>query len=140
MTTSGQEVRESVLLFARFTWRLVVVLFLFALMLGARWALKCVYACHFGFDQVQWAASAAAFRTDPEAGYDNPREGMVDDVVAHELRPGMPRADVLAVLGPADSIDDSEWYYEAGWRSIDPSTLVITFFKRGTVQHYRVTQ
>jgi hypothetical protein len=79
-------------------------------------------------------------RTDPEAGYDNPREDMVDDVVAHELRPGMSRADVLALLGPADRTDEVEWSYEAGWRSIDPSTLVITFSEQGTVLRYYVTE
>jgi hypothetical protein len=121
-------------------WRLGVSLVVCGLVLGAVWGLQRAYASHFGFDRAEWAASAAALRTDPEAGYDNPREGMVDDVLAHELHPGMPRADVLAVLGPADSTDDFEWAYEAGWRSIDPRVLVITFSKQGTVQHYRVTE
>ena len=78
--------------------------------------------------------------TDPEAAYDSPREDMVDDVLAHELRPGMSRAAVRAVLGPADTTDNFEWYYDAGWRSIDPCTLVITFSEQGTVLQYRVTE
>jgi hypothetical protein len=64
---------------------------------------------------------------------------MVEDVLAHELRPGMSRAAVQALLGPADSSQALEWRYEAGWRSIDPSDLVIEFSEQGTVVHYHVT-
>jgi hypothetical protein len=111
--------------------------------LFAEWLSAEHYVCsmtHFGFERAQWAASATRLLTDPEAAYDSPREGMVDDVLAHELRPGMSRAAVRAMLGPADRTDELEWYYDAGWRSIDPCTLVITFSKQGTVQHYEVSE
>ena len=132
--------RDFFLLLVRILWRLGVSLVVLVLVLVTLKLLHGAYASHFGFDRVQWAASAAALRTDPEAGYDNPREGMVDDVVAHELRLGMSRAEVLALLGAADSTDDFEWHYEAGWRTIDPSILVITFSKHGTVLHYQLVE
>jgi hypothetical protein len=140
MTHWWQQVRAFLFLLVRIMWRLGVSLAVLVLVVAALWALRRAYIYHFGFERAQWAASATRLLTDPEAAYDSPREGMVDDVLAHELRPGMSRAAVRAMLGPADRTDELEWYYDAGWRSIDPCTLVITFSKQGTVQHYEVSE
>ena len=140
MADRWQEVRSFLLLLVRILWRMGVSLAVLGLVVVALWALRCAYRYHFGFDRAQWAASATSRLTDPEAAYDSPREDMVDDVLAHELRPGMSRAAVQAVLGSADRTDDFAWYYDAGWRSIDPCTLVITFSKQGTVLHYDVSE
>ena len=135
-----RKVRDFLRLLVRILWRLGVSLAVLGLVVAALWALRHGYTYHFGFDRAQWAASATSQQTDPEAAYDSPRESMVDDVLAHELRPGMSRAAVRAVLGPADRTDNSNWYYDAGWRSIDPSTVVITFSEQGTVLHYEVSE
>jgi hypothetical protein len=140
MTHWWREVRDFFSLFVRILWRLSVSLAALGFVVVAFWALRRAYTYHFGFDRTQWAASATRQMSDPEAAYDSPREGMVDDVLAHELRPGMSRAAVQAVLGPADRADDLEWYYDAGWRSIDPCTLVITFSAQGTVLHYEAAE
>ena len=134
------EMRNFLLLLVRIMWRMGVSLTVLVLVVAGFWALRRAYIYHLGFDRAQWAASATSLLTDPEAAYDSPREDMVDDVLAHELRPGMSRAAVRAVLGPADRTDDFEWYCDAGWRSIDPCTLVITFSKQGTVMHYDVSE
>ena len=140
MTHWWREARDFFSLLVRILWRLGVSLAALGLVVVALWALRRAYTYHFGFDRTQWVASATRLLTDPEAAYDSPREDMVDDVLAHELRPGMSHAAVRAVLGPADRTNNLEWYYDAGWRSIDPCTLVITFSEQGTVLHYETVE
>jgi hypothetical protein len=136
MNTVGREVRGFSLLVVQILWRLGVGLLVLVLVVGAGSALYLTYAYHFGFVQSRWAASAAVLHTDLEDSFSNPRQSMVDDVLAHELRPGMSRAAVLALLGPPDhngTAADLVWRYETGWRSIDPTGLVIEFSDQGTV-------
>lgn len=137
MTNWWREARDFVLLLVRIVWRLGVSLLVLVLVLVVCRLLYLTYAYHFGFDRVQWTASAAALHTDPEDSFDNPRQHMVEDVIAHELlHPGMSQAAVLALLGPDDAnraTDAFVWRYEAGWRGIDPTALVIEFSAQGTV-------
>jgi hypothetical protein len=60
--------------------------------------IKYSYEYHLGFDRQQWLATGKAGTCGP----DNSRESMVEDVMAHYLAPGMTRAQVLALLGPAE--------------------------------------
>jgi hypothetical protein len=138
MTKLWREVRDFALLLVRIVWRLGVSILGLVLVLVACRVMYLTYAYHFGFDQARWAASAAALHTDPEDSFDNSRQSMVADVLAHELRPGMSRAAVRALLGPADADNDGaaealEWRYETGWSGIDPTALVIEFSNQGTV-------
>jgi hypothetical protein len=60
--------------------------------------IKYSYEYHLGFDRQQWLATGKAGTCGP----DNSRESMVEDVMTHYLAPGMTRAQVLALLGPAE--------------------------------------
>jgi hypothetical protein len=130
-----QQGREVVLLLVRIIWRIGLSLLLFVLVLVACGGLYLAYTYYFGFDKARWAASAVVLHTDPEDILDSSRQSMVQDVLAHELRPGMSRAAVLAVLGPADynEGDDQLWSYDTGWSGIDPTGLVIEFSDQGAV-------
>jgi hypothetical protein len=71
--------------------------------------IKYSYEYHLGFDRQQWLATRKA----GTCGTDNPREAMVEDVMAHHLATGMTRAQVLALLGPAER-DEIEMVVPAG--------------------------
>jgi hypothetical protein len=60
--------------------------------------IKYSYDYHLGFDRQHWLAA----RKNGTCGSGNPRESMVEDVMAHHLAPEMTRAQVLALLGPAE--------------------------------------
>ncbi|UOQ96182.1 hypothetical protein MUN81_13050 [Hymenobacter sp. 5317J-9] len=68
------------------------------------------YEYNYGFDQERWLATGQQLgRNHGDEGLQgNPRESMVADVMAHHLRVGMTRVQVLAVLGPAER-DGIEW-------------------------------
>ena len=63
---------------------------------------KGLYDFHFGFSQQRWQAAGEVLHGGKEGSLDNPRQSMVQDILAHYLKPGMTRAQVLALLGPAD--------------------------------------
>jgi hypothetical protein len=75
-------------------------------------ALKRNYDYHVGFDQQKWLETGEVLRSAKvDKGTllaNNPRESMADDVMAHHLKLGMTRAQVLALLGPAER-DGIEW-------------------------------
>ena len=89
--------------FSLFTGGALLALALFFLLLLT---LSRSYNYHFGFDQERWLETGKLLRSDKEdrgiLGTSNPRENMVQDVMAHHLAPGMRREQVLAVLGPPE--------------------------------------
>lgn len=70
------------------------------------------YNYHYGFNQQDWLITGQLLRSDQEdrgiLGTSNARESMVQDVMAHHLRVGMTRAQVVAVLGPPEK-EGIEW-------------------------------
>jgi hypothetical protein len=133
MSKVWQNGRDCALLLGRIAGRLAVSLLVLVLVLVACSSLYFGYTYYFGFDQARWTARAAAFPTDSEDSFDNLRQCLVADVLAHELRPGLSRTAVRALLGPADATQALEWYYETGWSGIDPTALVLEFSEQGTL-------
>jgi hypothetical protein len=70
------------------------------------------YNYYFGFSKERWLETGKVLRSDKEdrgiLGTSNPRERMVEDVMAHHLASGMTREQVLALLGPPER-DGIEW-------------------------------
>lgn len=95
------------------------------------------YRYYFGFDRAVWLATAQQLYAGSETALDNPRESMVQDVLAHELRLGMPRAEVVATLGAPDFTTDDYLEYQVGWSFLDPDFLVVRT-KQGRVTQYQV--
>ncbi|MDO7884291.1 hypothetical protein [Hymenobacter cheonanensis] len=68
------------------------------LLLGLGLSMVGAYEYHFGFNRQRWLTGG---RTGT-FGINNPRASMADDVMAHYLKPGMTRAEVVALLGSPD--------------------------------------
>jgi hypothetical protein len=100
------------------------------------------YSHHDRFDSATWAAAAR----EPWSEWPT-RLRMVDDLVESKRLDGLPRADVVSLLGPADRTDKwSDWdlvYWlgpERGFIRIDSEWLVLRFNESGRVREYRVVR
>jgi hypothetical protein len=84
------------------------------------------YNYYFGFNKERWLETGKVLRSDKEdrgvLGTSNPRESMVQDVMAHHLESGMTREQVLAVLGPPER-EGVEMHLPAGLNIPDSLTV-----------------
>ena len=87
------------------------------------------------FDAARWRENAGCARL-------NPRWHMVRDVQAR-LLPGMTRAEVTALLGPADEVQPDQLLYYLGYWSgarMDPDYLHVRFDASGRLASTAVLQ
>lgn len=84
------------------------------------------------FDAAAWRAQAG------KGDQDNPRAGMAATLTTEVLKPGMPRAEVLALLGPPDFQKGQKDYYELGRSAygVDYEYLVALYEADALVRAY----
>lgn len=116
----------------------------FVLLIGV----KRIYEYQWGFDQQVWFKTGKMLHTinGVAINTNNPRENMVSDLMAHHLKPGMTRRQVLALLGPAER-DGIEMVLPPG--TTIPDSLSVEHYKAlnnwydrhaqpDTIMHYQV--
>ena len=86
-----------------------------------------------GFDAAKWKAQ------ENNTARNNPRQGMIRDL-EKELRPGMTRDEVVALLGKPDLTEESRYVYELGASSLDSLYFVIEFDTDGKLQRHFIEQ
>ncbi|MCB2411166.1 hypothetical protein [Hymenobacter lucidus] len=104
------------------------------------------------FNQKLWLSTGQVLRSDKQervqVSLNNPRERMVSDVMAHHLRVGISRGQVVALLGPPEK-EGIEWRVPVGVPrpdSLDDERMSSEAFNRwvdqhaqpDTLMHYRV--
>jgi hypothetical protein len=86
-----------------------------------------------GFDAAKWKAQ------ENNTARNNPRQGMVRDL-EKELRQGMTRDEVVALLGKPDLTEQSRYVYEIGASMLDSLYFVIEFDTDGKLRRHFIEQ
>lgn len=88
-----------------------------------------------GFDSAAWKAQHGS------SARDNPRSSMVGDAM-ERLRPGMTRAEVVALLGPADIVEGRIETYSLGVGAygVDYEYLVLEFDAADRLRSHRLVR
>ena len=94
------------------------------------------------FDSAAWRAGALDVSPDNFSSSDNPRYHLAGALMEEHLQPGMPRHDVLELLGPPDSVQDGSLHYVIGTNPyhIDPDAVVISFDDDHRLVESRIVQ
>lgn len=99
------------------------------------WGIKFTYNYQYGYDRQEWLNTPRLLQEPSRSPQDNPREHMVEDVMAHSLQPGMSRQAVIQELGPPEEEYSERMLYQVGWSFLDPDWLVIKLNKGKVVQY-----